>query len=280
MCAIGFSTRGDQDFRLALCTFSEDAENLYEIVQLNLATNSFELRASFYHEFPANKVIWYPVDNQLEVPDILVTSGENLKIWQVTGNRECRLKGSLVPNSKLSAPLTSFDWNMLAPNILVSASIDTTFTVWDVFKEQLIHKMFASPEEVYDICFSSERDLFAQVSGDGALRSLDLRDLRNSSMLFSTPDGNPLIKLAWNRMDSNYIALIEMDKKYITLVDRRHIGRPCSRLEHHSDYVNAICWAPHTPTHICSVGDDKKALIWDLTNSQELHDNPLLEYSS
>ena len=41
--------------------------------------------------------------------------------------------------------------------------------------------------------------------------------------------------------------------------------------------MNAICWAPHSATHICSVGDDKQALIWDLSNHYEVHENPLLD---
>jgi WD repeat-containing protein 68 len=28
--------------------------------------------------------------------------------------------------------------------------------------------------------------------------------------------------------------------------------------------INAICWAPHSASHLCSAGDDSQALIWDL----------------
>lgn len=66
-----------------------------------------------------------------------------------------------------------------------------------------------------------------------------------------------------------------MDKSYITLIDRRKL-QPYSKLNHHRDNVNAICWAPHSSTHICSVGDDKQALIWDLSNHQEVFESPLL----
>lgn len=35
-------------------------------------------------------------------------------------------------SSEFCAPLTSFDWNEKYPNIIGTASIDTTCTIWDV----------------------------------------------------------------------------------------------------------------------------------------------------
>lgn len=28
--------------------------------------------------------------------------------------------------------------------------------------------------------------------------------------------------------------------------------------------VNSVAWAPHSACHICTCGDDRQALIWDL----------------
>jgi WD repeat-containing protein 68 len=275
--AIGFSTRADKEYRLAVCTFSEEGRNLFEVVQLNLEINVFERRAGFYHEFPANKVIWYPCEDTA-APDIMATSGEHINIWEV-GAGGCAHRAALVSKSKFRAPLTSFDWSLATPNLMVASSIDASCTVWDFVAQKMISQMIVGTDEVYDISFSAERNIFAQVSGDGALRQFDIRNSQNADLLYQTGDRNPIVKLAWNRKDKNYIGLVEMDKKHITLVDCRRMG-VVSKLEHHQDSVNAICWAPHTSTHICSVGDDKQALIWDLSNSQEVNKSPLLEYTS
>ena len=40
---------------------------------------------------------------------------------------------------------------------------------------------------------------------------------------------------------------------------------PLCKLKNHKDCVNAIAWAPQSSYHICSVGDDSKAYIWDLS---------------
>jgi len=48
----------------------------------------------------------------------------------------------------------------------------------------------------------------------------------------------------------------------------------------HNQNVNAMAWAPQSSTHLCSVGDDGKCLIWDINDLKEnLMDN-LLEYNA
>lgn len=40
-------------------------------------------------------------------------------------------------------------------------------------------------------------------------------------MLYETDNNIPLLKLAWNRLDPNYVAVISMEKNYVTLLDTR-----------------------------------------------------------
>lgn len=51
-------------------------------------------------------------------------------------------------------------------------------------------------------------------------------------------------------------------------------------LKNHKDCVNAIAWAPQSSFHLCSVGDDKQAFIWDLKGFKETNYFPLLEYKA
>ena len=53
---------------------------------------------------------------------------------------------------------------------------------------------------------------------------------------------------------------------YITLLDTRQPLIPLSKLKNHKNYVNAIAWAPNSSSHLCSVGDDMTALIWDFSD--------------
>lgn len=107
-------------------------------------------------------------------------------------------------------------------NLLGTASIDTTCTIWDIEKNHVYTQLIAHDKEVYDISFS-DQNVFASVGADGSARTFDLRSLEHSTVLFETENNLPLLKLAWNRLDSNYVAVIAMDQSYVTILDIRYI---------------------------------------------------------
>ena len=67
-------------------------------------------------------------------------------------------------------------------------------------------------------------------------------------------------------MDVNYVTLL--DTRYIYSIRNRQPLLPVAKLKNHKDLVNAIAWAPESPTHLCSVADDSSALIWDFSELQ------------
>lgn len=72
-----------------------------------------------------------------------------------------------------------------------------------------------------------------------------------------------------------------MEQNHITLIDSRKPTVPFCHLKNHKDCVNAIAWAPQSAFHICSVGDDSRAYIWDLSGGRpENYQSPLLEYKA
>ncbi|KAF0978559.1 hypothetical protein FDP41_002379 [Naegleria fowleri] len=168
-------------------------------------------------------------------------------------------------SSEYCAPLTSFDWCEYNPNIIGTCSIDTTCTIWDIPSGKSVTQLIAHDKEVYDIAFRNQ-DVFCTVGADGSLRMFDLRSLEHCSILYETPQLTPLLRLAWNKQDLNYVACIGMDSNRIVVLDVRYPGMPLMELCGHKMPVNGIAWAPHSPRHLCSVGDDGQALIWDINN--------------
>ena len=65
-------------------------------------------------------------------------------------------------------------------------------------------------------------------------------------MLYETENSIPLLKLAWNRLDPYYVAVISMEQNYVTLLDTRSPLSPLCKLTNHKDCVNALAWAPHS----------------------------------
>ena len=64
-------------------------------------------------------------------------------------------------NSDYCAPLTSFDWNCVDPNLIATASIDTTCSVWDISTRRVKTQLIAHDKEVYDIAWARSCDVFA-----------------------------------------------------------------------------------------------------------------------
>lgn len=254
-------------------------------MQMNQEGTKFEKKFQFEHKYPATKIMWNPEPSPSL--DLLVTSGETLQVWEVENNERAVRKANLVGVSagltktkkELTGPLTSFDWSSKDPHIVITCSIDTTCSIWDIQKEQVNRTVIAHDREVYDVSFSPDRQIFATVGADGSARQFDIRDLSKSDILFETPN-SPILRVAWNKNDAHHVALICMDDHSVTLLDTRKQSSPCARLEFHRAPVNHLAWAPHSAYHICSVSDDRQALIWDIKKMQPEIKAPLLEYSA
>lgn len=77
--------------------------------------------------------------------------------------------------------------------------------------------------QVYDIAFSRAgggRDMFASVGADGSVRMFDLRHLEHSTIIYEDPQHHPLLRLAWNKQDPNYLATMAMDSFEVCPSDR------------------------------------------------------------
>ncbi|KAK0603659.1 hypothetical protein LWI29_007254 [Acer saccharum] len=167
-------------------------------------------------------------------------------------------------SSEFYAPLTSFDWNEIVPKRLGTSIIDTTCTIWDIERGIVETQLIAHDKEVYDICWGEAR-VFASVSADGSVRIFDFRDKEHSTIIYESPQPDtPLLRLAWNKQDLRYMATVLMDSNKVVIMDIRSPTMPVAELERHKAGVNAIAWAPQSCRHICSVGDDTQALIWEL----------------
>lgn len=209
------------------------------------------------------------------------------------------------------APLTSFDWNEVEPTLIGTSSIDTTCTIWNLETGQSVGRvngnqqqvngqvrtqLIAHDKEVCDIAFSKAgggRDMFASVGADGSVRMFDLRHLEHSTIIYEEPDNNPLVRLAWNKQDANYLAAFAMHGTALLLLDIRVPCKPVAQLSSStqnsattnngtqaSSCVNGVAWAPHSPAHVCTAGEDRQALIWDLTRIPAAIEEPILAYGA
>jgi len=244
--AMGWSQRDEpgRGFRLALGSFVEEYANRVSIIQRRDAYEqavgtgvgrdrtaqalaarrgrggddaAFVTVGEFEHPYPATKVLWSP--DRTSRRDLLATTGDYLRVWSVPDQREAADAEAAAAvemvallnnnkNSEYCAPLTSFDWNDSEPSLVGTSSIDTTCTIWDLSVPAVKTQLIAHDKEVYDIAFARGRDIFASVGADGSVRLFDLRTLEHSTIIYESSALRPLLRLAWNKQDPNYLAAV------------------------------------------------------------------------
>ena len=155
------------------------------------------------------------------------------------------------------------------PTTIASCSIDTTCTIWDIVQMTPKTQLIAHDKEVFDVAFAWGKDIFGTVGADGSLRMFDLRSLEHSTIIYETPDLSPLLKIVWNKQDPNYLCTIQTEGKKTIILDVRVPSIPVVELYGHHSSINGAAWAPHSPNHICTCGDDRQALIWDVASTRQ-----------
>ena len=124
-------------------------------------------------------------------------------------------------------------------------------------------QLIAHDKEVFDVCFNPKStDIFASVGAEGSLRLFDTRSLDHSTILYETLDAQPLLRLAWNPLDSNYLACFGVDAQQVVIVDARSAAVPVAVLAGHNK-VSSMRWAPHSSGHLMTA-DEGTIKLWDL----------------
>jgi DDB1- and CUL4-associated factor 7 len=162
---------------------------------------------------------------------------------------------SKVQGQSGGAPLTNFSWNEKVPSLVVTSSIDTTCTVWNLDTSTAVTQLIAHDREVYDVAWlPNSTDIFVSVGADGSLRAFDLRSLEHSTILYETPPpknqppsgrppSSPLLRIAFNPSDANYMSTFHQDGTDVQILDMRSPGAPVMELRAHRAPINAAGWS-------------------------------------
>lgn len=146
---------------------------------------------------------------------------------------------------QLYPPITNFDWNAVDPTIIITSSIDTTCTIWDLATFTARTQLIAHDSEVYDVAFvMNSTNVFGSVGADGSVRMFDQRALDHSTIIYDPPNPTPLVKIEANPRDANSLAILGSDTNEVYLIDVRMPGGSIATLSGHKRPINSIRWAP------------------------------------
>lgn len=168
-------------------------------------TLEFSKVAEATHSYPVTRLLWEPPSSQKQSTDLLATSGDHLRLWSLPSDTAATPGGTITrrnnegPGAKLTplallsnsktpdhtAPLTSLDWNTMNPALIITSSIDTTCTIWDIPSLTAKTQLIAHDKEVYDVRFCANTvDVFVSCGQDGSVRMFDLRSLEHSTIIY------------------------------------------------------------------------------------------------
>jgi WD repeat-containing protein 68 len=159
------------------------------------------------HAYPVTRILWEPPSSNKQTTDLLATSGDHLRLWSLPNDQHSYQTNSITrsastktpPLQKLSplallsnskspehtAPITSLDWNVVQPSLIITSSIDTTCTIWDIPTLTAKTQLIAHDKEVYDVRFCANSvDVFVSCGADGSVRMFDLRSLEHSTIIY------------------------------------------------------------------------------------------------
>lgn len=165
----------------------------------------FTKTAEATHSYPVTRILWEPPSSNKQSTDLLATSGDHLRLWSLPAEQSSHLSSSInrplkdMPLQKLSplallsnskspehtAPITSLDWNVVQPSLIITSSIDTTCTIWDIPTLTAKTQLIAHDKEVFDVRFCANSvDVFVSCGADGSVRMFDLRSLEHSTIIY------------------------------------------------------------------------------------------------
>ncbi|KAK2598416.1 hypothetical protein N8I77_011836 [Diaporthe amygdali] len=328
-----WAPQGNGAGKVAIGSYLEDGHNFIQILDTQIVptpsdvynnhggskwTMDFTRVAEATHSYPVTRLLWEPPSSTKQSTDLLATSGDHLRLWSlpsdtpsnpgnsITGRSRDVAATKLTPLALLSnsktpdhtAPLTSLDWNTVSPSLIITSSIDTTCTIWDIPSLTAKTQLIAHDKEVYDVRFCANSvDVFVSCGQDGSVRMFDLRSLEHSTIIYEPTgkedrvDANggkmsptlaqqtmsnppPLLRIATSPHDTQLLATFAQDSNVIRILDTRQPGQALLELRGHGGAVNCIDWSPTRRGQLASGGDDCQVLLWDLMSQQQSNGAP------
>ncbi|KAJ6256866.1 hypothetical protein Dda_8736 [Drechslerella dactyloides] len=317
--------------RIALGSYSEDGHNYISILNTATKVINTDghprgestLEITKFAEatltYPITRILWEPPTQSKPLTDLIATAGDHLRLWSLPNaapaaistpsnsitSRSNASSSDLPPTKKLSqlallsnskstdftAPLTSLDWNPISPSLIITSSIDTTCTIWDIPTLTAKTQLIAHDKEVFDVRFmSGSVDVFASCGADGSVRMFDLRSLDHSTIIYEpsvknesgsaapSPGGvNPIGGtggVGTSPHESHLLATFADQSNVVRILDVRQPGQALVELRGAAGNMNCIDWCPYRRGLIAGGTDDSLVLIWDTMNESSLGNAP------
>jgi WD repeat-containing protein 68 len=92
------------------------------------------------------------------------------------------------------------------------------------------------------------------------------------------PPTSPLLRIAFNPADSNYMSTFHMDGSDIQILDMRSPGQPVMELKAHRAQVNALGWGSNENPLLATAGSSTSPGLLKILNNQTFLQVTIVNY--
>ena len=264
--------------RLVATTFTTQGTNSIDILDYD-GMSRVQIVASTPADIPCCKAQFTPDGRS----DVFISVGEYLSVWNLepksfmepsveegnSGSRSGPLQEFEVfescrfSNKAEGAPThyTGCDWATYDPNVVLTCSIDTTVTLWDLPNEKPIRQLVAHDKAVFGVEFYGAKT-FVSCSEDGSIRLFDLRTPNITCQVHCESQGlQPIIRVAVNPIRPEALAAILDESSSYLLMDLRKPDICTSESAAHVSPINCITWSGHANDAVLTGGEDRYCCV-------------------
>ncbi|KAL6942487.1 hypothetical protein ACO0QE_003663 [Hanseniaspora vineae] len=216
-----------------------------------------KIARKFEHELEVNRARYMPQDS-----NFVATINGKGKVFLY--NRSVKdKKNALVSEFEIHKDNGyGLSFNPNTKGQLLSSSDDFTIALWNV-ESSLIHLYKCHSDIVNDSKWHNFYSYyFASVSED---KTFKFHDTRTSAVVNTIKTGVPFNTLAFSKHSKNLVAAAGNDT-LVYLYDTRNTAKPLHVMSGHADSVTSLDFASHKDGILCSSGEDRRVITWDICN--------------
>lgn len=215
------------------------------------------------HADSISSVAWHPKN-----PNRLASGSldKTVKIWNIKkGKCTCTFIGH-------TNAVSSVSWNPLEPNLIASGSLDGTIKIWDIATQKCLFTLESWSHGLREPINSvSWHPLKPGLLASGGEDSIKLWDVSSQKCL-CTKNAKHTFCISWHPMQSDVIASVPLDPKYLKIWNMTTQRLPYSMVQVEGYPSDSISWSSNGRCVVFTAHDVSGCFvkIWDINDTLQV----------
>lgn len=247
----------------------KDSQNTKEAISnFQKIENKIEVEIKIKHEGDVNKARSMPFESRYNIIATQTSSGEiHIYDYFKHPNQPKEEKEDPKPELRLKSHDKEgfgLSWSTLKEGELLSGNSDGKVCLWQINEQKTSSPVLEWKEHTLcnDVCFNKKNpNIILSCGEDKKMILYDIRQMKPVNVIEWTSEINTI---DFNSINEN-IFLAGCNDNDIGLYDLRNLKVRMHSFCHHKDKVIGVKWNTKIPNIFASFSDDKRILIWDIS---------------